>query len=126
MATEKRHGHAVERWIEARDEARSTLVACARHRETIPYSELAASIQAIRFSPRSRAFHLLLEEICSLEDAARGVMLASLVVHKGGDRMPGMGYFSHARHLGRDTDALRAMWESEVERVFAAFAEDAA
>lgn len=119
------YGHDRGRWDAARAEARRLLVHCARNRQTISYSELAASISAIRFSPRARAFHVLLEEICSAEDAARGVMLASLVVHKGGDGMPGDGYFAHAAHLGRDTEARRSFWESEVTAVFDAFAGEA-
>jgi hypothetical protein len=60
------------------------------------------------------------EEICSREDAARGVMLASLVCTKA-TGMPGEGYFNVAECLGRDTAGRRALWEREVDRVFAAF-----
>ena len=62
----------------------------------------------------------MLDEICTREDAARGVMLASLVCTKA-TGMPGDGYFvvgeaAAARHVDR-----RAFWEGEVERVFEAF-----
>ena len=121
---DRHHGYDLDRWVAAREQARGILVGCARRRETIPYSELAVSLPAIRFSPRAPAFHELLAEVCTSADAERGVMLASLVVHKGGDRMPGDGYFSHAAHLGRDTVKRRAFWQDEVAAVYRAFSEE--
>jgi hypothetical protein len=124
MATKKttRYGMTPEMWESTRERARDFLVGCALERRTTTYSEITEIVAPAHVPPYSYAMVALLEEICTREDAARGVMLASLVCTKA-TGMPGEGYFVCARKLLRDTDDRRAFWTAEVERVYAAFAE---
>lgn len=110
-----------EMWETTRERAREFLLACARGRRCTTYSEIAEAVAPAHVPPYSYAMMALLNEICTREDAARGVMLASLVCTKA-TGMPGEGYFGCARKLLRDTSDRRAFWESGVERVYAAFA----
>ena len=116
------YGMSREMWDATRERARSFLAGCARDRRTTTYSEITEVVAPAHVPPYSYAMVALLEEICTREDAVRGVMLASLVCTKA-TGMPGEGYFGCARKLLRDTDDRRSFWEAEVERVYAAFAE---
>lgn len=120
-----RWGYAREDWDRAKRQVKDILIEHARRRETTTYSGLCADVSAIRLRPYSWALMAMLGEVCSEEDAARGTMLASLVTKKSGDGLPGAGYFRHAERLGRDISDPRAFWESEVERIFAVWSEEA-
>jgi molybdopterin synthase catalytic subunit len=79
-------------WNAAKREARDLMVARARVRGMIPYSDLVNRISAIRLEAHdTRLFHLL-GEISSEEDAAGRGMLSVVVVHKIGDMQPGPGF----------------------------------
>lgn len=108
-------------WDESRLRLRDLLVRVAEDRSTVTYSEAALVAFGGRFSPRSSALAQLLEEVCTIEDAERGVMLGSVVVRKDSG-IPGAGYFTFAREeLARDGVTDRALWEKEVERVWNAY-----
>lgn len=116
------YGMTPESWEATRERARDFLITCAAQRRTTTYSEISEVVAPAHLPPYSYGMVALLEEICTREDAARGVMLASLVCTKA-TGMPGEGYFGCARKLLRDTADRRAFWEAECERVFEAFAE---
>ncbi len=118
-----RWGYSPDVWETAREQARAELRERARGRRTITYSELCDAIAVAHFRPYSYALMALLGEICSIEDAERGVMLASLVV-RASDGVPGRGYFRHAAKLGRDVSDPRELWAAEVERVFQVYSSD--
>lgn len=115
-----RWGLALDDWRAAKDQAESLIIARARERGTVTYSELCSSITVARFKPYSWRLIALLDEICSQEDAALGIVLASLVVRRD-TGMPGEGYFAHAAKLGRDVSDREGFWRSEAERVWAAY-----
>jgi len=115
-------GSPVEDWETAKLQAKAFLTDCARRRGTTTYSGLCSEITAIHLRPYSFAIVAFLNEICTEEDAAHGVMMASLVVRKD-TGIPGEGYFRHAGSLGRDTADREAFWRSEVERVWAAYSD---
>jgi hypothetical protein len=118
MAHNETHfGFPVEDWERAKLQAKDHLTACARRRATTTYSELCSEVDAIHLRPYSFAIVAFLNEICTEEDAAHGVMMASLVVRKD-TGIPGDGYFGHAGGLGRDISDREAFWRSEVERVW--------
>ncbi len=123
MPMKTRYGMTTEAWEATRERLRAFLVACATERRTTTYSEMTEVASPSHLPPYSYGMVAMLEEICTREDAARGVMLASLVCAKA-TGMPGDGYFTVAKRLLRDTADRRAFWESEVERVFDAFAGD--
>jgi len=113
-----RYGSPADDWERAKLQAKDFLTACARRRATTTYSELCSEVDAIHLRPYSFAIVAFLNEICSEEDAAHGVMMASLVVRKD-TGIPGEGYFRHAGRLGRDVSDREAFWRSEAEKVYA-------
>lgn len=118
-------GHSAASWEAAKAEAKALLAEAARGRRTLAYCELCDGIRSIRIEPRSFALMRMLNEVCSEEDAERGVMLASLVVRRDSG-IPGDGYFHHAASLGRDVSDREAFWRAEVERIWAAYGDGAA
>jgi hypothetical protein len=115
-----RYGFPAQDWERAKLQAKGLLTECARRRGTVTYSDLCDSVTAIHLTPYSFAIVAFLNEICTEEDAAHGVMMASLVVRKD-TGIPGDGYFGHAVRLGRDTADREAFWRSEAERVWEAY-----
>ena len=109
-------------WEAGKSEGRDVLIACARERKMIPYSEFIQHVNSISFEgphdPRLRHF---LGEISSAEAHAGRGMLTALVVHKHGDYQPGPGFFELAKSLGHDTSDIEKFWIQEVKKVFAAW-----
>lgn len=118
--TTTRFGYPIEAWEAAKAEVKVLLREHAAERRTITYGRLCGSVHSIRMIPRSRALLGMLHDVCAEEDAARGVMLASLVVSKATGR-PGEGYFAFARELGREAVDRESLWHGEIERVFEAY-----
>jgi hypothetical protein len=116
-------GYTDDEWETAKLQAKAALREHARNRETTTYSGLCDDITVARFRHYSWSLMALLGQICSEEDADRGIMLASLVCKKGGDGLPGEGYWAWASKLGRDVSDREAFWTCEVERIFASYGE---
>jgi hypothetical protein len=121
MAGDTVYGFSRDAWRAAVEQASAHLVSLARARATTTYSGLCSAVTAIDIKPYSFAMMALLNQVCAEADRAHGVMLASLVTRKD-TGLPGDGYFAFAETLGRDVADRRAFWESEVERIYAAFA----
>ncbi len=49
-------------------------------------------------------------------------MLSAVVIHKGDDYLPGPGFFTLGRELGRDTSDKLSFHSKELNRVHNAFA----
>ncbi len=122
MDEDTRYGYPRQDWERAKEQAKVSLVACARGRGTTTYSGLCDDVTAIRLRPYSFAMMAFLNEICTEEDASHGTMLASLVTRKD-TGLPGEGYFRHASRLGRDVSDMTAFWESEVGRIYSVWAD---
>lgn len=120
-----RWGFDREEWAAAKRQVKDILIGHARRRETTTYSDLCRDVTVVALRPYSWALMAMLGEVCSEEDAIRGTMLASLVTKKDADGLPGAGYFRHAERLGRDVSDPRAFWESEVEKIFMVWSEEA-
>ncbi len=111
------YGFEGAQWDSAKQQARDILIAVARRRGRIAYSELVAQITTLHLEAHdSRLFHLL-GEISSEEDAAGRGMLTAIVVHKSGDMQPGPGFFELAKSLGRNTKDVLACWVTEFNNV---------
>ena len=117
------HGFAPADWAAAKEEARQAMIAAARRKGWIAYSDLVAAIRTIDLEPQSTHLAHMLGEISSAEDAAGRGMLTVVVVHKSGDGMPGAGFFELARSLGRDTRDKVAFWAGELDRVHATWSD---
>ena len=111
------YGYKGADWEKAKSQARDVLIAVARRKGRIAYSELAAQISAIPIEAHDpRMFHML-GEISMEEDSNKRGMLTAIVVHKSGDMQPGPGFFELAQSLGRDTSDTLSCWISEFNYV---------
>jgi molybdopterin synthase catalytic subunit len=114
-----RHGFSDEDWAAAKEEARQAMIAQARVRGMITYSDLVKSIHRISLDPHGAKLAHMLGEISSEEDTAGRGMLTVVVVHKVGDMEPGTGFYELARSLGRNTRDPVKCWIEELHRVHA-------
>src|SRR5436190_5588005 len=80
-------------WEQAKDEARTAMIARARVRGMITYSELVAGIRAVALQAHDPRLDDLLRQLAVAEDQAGRGMITALVVHKHGDMEPGRGFF---------------------------------
>ena len=101
---------------------RLTLIALAKGRRTICYSELARGLQTATLHHRSPLFTPLLIEVCDEAERAGDGPLCALVVRKA-DGLPGKGYFEAAALRGADIQDPEIYWRGEAERVWAQWAE---
>lgn len=111
-------GYTAAQWDAAKEEMRAVLIDRARNERTVSYTELTGKVHTIHFSPDDAAFHQMLDEISREEDAAGRGMLSVIVVHKAGDMMPGPGFFTLGKKLGRDTSDREKCWADELRRVY--------
>jgi hypothetical protein len=117
------YGFSETDWALAKQEARSLLIARAKLRGMIPYSDLVKAIRAISLDPHDQRLFHLLGEISSEEDAGGRGMLSVIVVHKFGDMQPGPGFFELAKKLGRDTSDILECWVDELKKVHAVWSQ---
>lgn len=106
-------------WDGAKSEARDLMIARAKSRGMIPYSDLVRGIAAVHLEAHDQRLFHLIGEISAEEDAVGRGMLSVVVVHKTGDMQPGPGFFELAQQLGRDTTDILKCWVSELHRVHA-------
>jgi len=119
-----RYGFPAGAWEVAKAQAEDALAAAARSRSTITYAGLCERVTAVRLRPYSFALVAFLDEVCTEQDERLGIVSASLVVRKD-TGLPGDGYFRHATLSGRRFDSPEDYWRAEVDKVYAAFAEEA-
>lgn len=112
-----KYGFSASSWDRAKAEMVSILLDCARRSDTVAYSDLVHKVKTVSLSPDSYALRQMLGEVSMESDQAGGGMLTVLVVHKGGDRQPGPGFFELARKLGRDTTDPIRCWIEEFKLV---------
>ncbi len=112
-------GFSNEEWNAAKKEIKKVLIARAKLRGMIPYSELVNHIHSIHLEAHDIRFFHLLGEISTEEDAKGRGMLSVIVVHKNGDMQPGPGFFELAEDLGRDTTDILSCWIKELNKVHA-------
>ena len=112
-----KYGFSIETWEVAKEEIRKILIDRAKINSPISYSELASQIMTIEIEPHAHALHEMLGEISISEDSAGRGLLSIFVVHKGGDMMPGPGFFDLAKMRGRDTSDRGKFWIEEINFV---------
>jgi molybdopterin synthase catalytic subunit len=113
------YGFTQKEWAAAKREAKDLLVARAKVRGMIPYSELAAKIKSVQLEAHDQRLFHLLGELSEEEDASGRGMLSVIVVHKAGDMQPGPGFFELAKQLGRNTSDILKCWVEELKKVHA-------
>ena len=104
-------------WESAKEEARQAMIAVAKRKDVITYSDLVDKIGSCRLEPRSQALAHMLGDISSTEHQAGRGMLSVLVVHKSGDCMPGLGFFELASSLGNHVENHMEFWIRELKKV---------
>lgn len=105
-------------WQAAKREAHAAMIAAARGTKgTMTYNELAAGITAMRLEPDLLVLRELANDISFEENTAGRGMLGAVVVHQGADGLPGQGFFTLAKGLGRETNDQVKFWASELARV---------
>jgi hypothetical protein len=100
-----------------KDFMRAELMAQARLRQLITYGELARRLP-VRIHPHSFVFTRLLQEVCGEALRAGHGQLCALVVSKA-TGMPSGGYFTGLAGLGRDHADLEALWQADLEALYA-------
>jgi len=116
--SETRFGFPMGVWNAIVVEAQEILVACAKNRETITYSELSRQIKTAHVPYHRYKMVGLLDEVDSGAYAKASSSLATLVVRKS-DGLPGGGYFSNKFPEGTPIEDLRAYWQTEFEQTCA-------
>jgi hypothetical protein len=111
--------HAEREAVKA--ELHALLIACARARRIVTYSEVCAELTTVHLHPHSFVFAHLLREVCSEGFELGEGILCALVVSKT-TGMPGGGYFRGMADLGFDASDLEKRWREDVEEVFARWA----
>jgi len=92
----------------------------AKERQTVTYSELAGQLTTT-YAPNGKPFADLLSDISRKTHAERGALLSAVVVHAG-DGLPGDGFFTLAHELGLRFEDREAFWDSEIAKVYKAWA----
>jgi len=108
--------------VQAAKEIRQILEEVASARGAIAYSEVASRVQAIHLEPDSKLFAQMLDEISRRSNEEGRGMLSAVVIHKGNDYLPGPGFFTLGRELGRNTSDKPAFHSKELKEVHNAFA----
>ena len=81
------------------------------------FSELLERRTGRHFEVRDKKFHDLLCDVCR-ETEREGIGLISvIVVHSGGDALPGDEFFKLAEEFGRNVADRRQFWDEENRRV---------
>jgi hypothetical protein len=111
-------GHTDDEWAGTKRQLRTFLIATARKRSVVPYSQVVKQIGPIRFSPDDYGFHRMLDETSVDEDANGRGLLTVVVVHKDGDMQPGPGFFELARDRGRQVANIEKTWINELKAVW--------
>lgn len=106
-----------EEWKATREEIKTILIARAKLKKPIPYSELAALITTMPISAEDYALAAMLGEISIEENSFGRGMLSVIVIRKYGS-ISGPGFFKFAKkELGRDVSDPAKMWVDEFNKV---------
>jgi hypothetical protein len=118
--TKEQFSYAI--WELAKEQALGVMVQSAYIKDVVSYSTLVHNITAIKFDLEDVSNRVvlsqLLGEISIEEDKVGRGMLSAVVVHKHGDKVPGMGFYELASKLGRDTSDPTACWVNELNFVY--------
>jgi hypothetical protein len=102
------------------DELKQLLVDAAKEQRPVYYEEIAPLFDFDYDRDQDRAeVGRILGVVSEEEVAAQRPMLSAVVVHKGGDEMPGKGFFDLARKLGRFRGGdPKIYWAMELKELY--------
>lgn len=110
-------GFTAAAWAATKAEIRTELVARAKSRGQIAYSELVALLKTAQLEAHDVRLFALLGEIATDEEKAGRGLLSVIVVHKTGDNEPGKGFFELAKYFNRPIPSPTIFWATEMKRV---------
>ena len=113
-----KHGFSDVQWTAAKEEARVAMIAVARSKSLIAYSDLVRKITSCILEPHGAPLAHMLGEISSEEDEEGRGLLTVVVVHKTGDLKPGPGFFRLARSRERHIVDEEQFWVEELRNVY--------
>jgi hypothetical protein len=90
-------------WLEARKEMTRRLHRVARAQSRITYSDLCDEMREtglIDLEPRGPQLSWMLGQINVLEAQQGRPLISVVVIHKGGDNLPGSGFWEMAKLIG--------------------------
>lgn len=116
----------LKKWNGCREEMKKILIARAKLRVMVAYSDLIKKVSIIHFDidliDHRNLLAQMLGEISLEEDRSGRGMLSAIVVHKYGDQEPGQGFFEFAEILGRDISDKLKFWVNEVKAIYSYWA----
>ena len=115
------HGFSDGVWRAAKEEARQAMIDVARRRDLTSYSDLVLRITSCSLEPYGSRLAHMLGEIATEEDEEDRGLLTAVVVHKTGDKKPGLGFFKLAESRGRDVCDTDLCWIEELRKVYQAW-----
>jgi hypothetical protein len=110
-------GFTAKKWDATKAEIRAILVARAKGRSQIVYSDLVAELQTAQLEAFDVRLFALLGEIATEEEIAGRRLLSVIVVHKTGDQEPGKGFFELAKYFNRKIKDHTIFWATEMKAV---------
>jgi len=114
---ETKFGYTIIEWENGKEELRNICIEVAKKQRTIFYSDVARKILSIAIEPSSHALADMLGEISKNENEADRGMLSAVVIGKE-NNIPGKGFFTLARTLGRNVFSDDEFWIEELKRVY--------
>ena len=113
-----------DEWTRAKDEIHQILVQVAKTQRTISYSKLVGRIQTMVFEPFDQRLNWILDEISIMEDEQGRGLHSVIVIHEGGDGLPGREFFKLAKSRGRNEGDFKR-WIDESRKVFSYWSQQA-
>jgi len=114
---EMKFHYTKDEWDRGKAEMRRILEGVAARKDVTTYSELASKMTTIHIEAYGRPMDYMLGEIAVEDDASGRGLMTALVKHKTGDMAPGVGFYTIAEQLGRDTSDRDICWITELKRV---------
>lgn len=122
---QKKKDFSEEAWAGMKEAARDILIKYAKERRLITYSELSDQIPNRPIHYHSDAMNVLLRELSLEEDEKGHGMLPAIVIEKGKNAFPRIGFFTQARKLGKAPKGKMGpqkrdllVWATELKMVF--------
>jgi len=102
------------------EELKEVLVEAAKKEKPVYYEDIAPMFGFNYDRDHDRAEVGRILDVVNKEEIDEGrPMLSAVVVHKGGDEMPGPGFFTLARQLGRYRRGDKKLyWAMELKEVY--------
>lgn len=114
----EKYGFTTKQWQRFKKEARDIMVAVARNRQMITYSDMAAKMTTIAVEAHDQVLWDIIGDVAKDEEKAGRGLLSAVVVHKHGDMEPGKGFFELAKFFQRNLTDRTKCWVEELKDLY--------